>query len=109
MNKKSRYLKLYEECMTIRCFENKLLNLFSENVINGTTHTCLGQEINAIGVCSTLKKDDIVVSNHRSHGHFIAHCKDTKSLMKEILGKDNSINAGVGGSQQLNYKKKING
>jgi len=97
--------ELYNESNKIRFFENKLLDLFSKGLIKGTTHTCIGQENNAVGVCAALNKNDIVLSNHRCHGHFISHTKNYSGLLNEILGKSNGVCGGVGGSQHLFYKK----
>ena len=96
--------KFYEECLNIRNFEEGLLSLFAKGLIKGTTHTCIGQENNAVGVCSALNKNDIVLSNHRCHGHFLSHTKNFKGLLNEILGKENGVCGGVGGSQHLFYK-----
>ena len=106
MKKKESYIKeFYKESLKIRYFENMLLNLFSKGLIKGTTHTCLGQENNAVGVCAALNKTDIVLSNHRCHGHFLSHTKNFTGLLNEILGKKNGVCSGVGGSQHLSYKK----
>ena len=42
----------YKEMYRIRCFEETLLELFSANQLKGTTHTCIGQEANAVAVYS---------------------------------------------------------
>ena len=106
MSKKEKYfLKFYNESLKIRFFENKLLDLFSKGFIKGTTHTCVGQENNAVGVCAALDKNDIVLSNHRCHGHFLSHTKNYDGLLNEILGKKTGVCGGVGGSQHLSYKK----
>lgn len=97
--------KFYENSLKIRLFEQGLLNLFSKGLIKGTTHTCIGQENNAVGVCSALKKTDIVLSNHRCHGHFLSHTGNFEGLLNEILGKENGVCKGVGGSQHLFYNK----
>ena len=60
----------------IRVFEKCLLNLFSENRISGTTHTCIGQELSGAIVGNCLKKGDVVFSNHRCHGHYLGLTKD---------------------------------
>ena len=66
-----RYALLY----AIRMFEQSLLDLFTTGVLSGTTHTCLGQETVAVGVLSAIDRArDIVFSNHRGHGHFLAYC-----------------------------------
>ena len=104
-NKKKIITELYNESNKIRFFENKLLDLFSKGLIKGTTHTCIGQENNAVGVCAALNKNDIVLSNHRCHGHFISHTKNYSGLLNEILGKSNGVCGGVGGSQHLFFNK----
>jgi 2-oxoisovalerate dehydrogenase E1 component len=97
--------KFYEESLKIRFFENSLLDLFSKGLVKGTTHTSIGQENNAVGVCAALKSKDVVLSNHRCHGHFLAHTKNYGGLLNEILGKKTGVCGGIGGSQHLFYKK----
>ncbi|MFQ5458177.1 MAG: dehydrogenase E1 component subunit alpha/beta, partial [Myxococcota bacterium] len=67
----------------------------------GTTHTSIGQEANAVGVASALNPDDIIVSNHRGHAHFLAHIGDMDGLMAEMMGRETGVCGGWGGSQQL--------
>jgi len=43
--------------------------LFLENKIKGSAHPYIGEEAVATGVCALLRPEDIVVSNHRGHGH----------------------------------------
>ena len=64
----------YAQLLGIRLFEQSLLDLFSTGALSGTTHTCLGQETVAVGVVSAIERArDIVFSNHRGHGHFLAY------------------------------------
>jgi len=95
---------LYRQIYTIRCFENLLLEKFSSGIFRGTTHTSLGQEANAVGVLSHLLDGDIVVSNHRCHGHFLAYGGDPQALFAELMGKPSGICGGVGGSQHLHWR-----
>ena len=103
--KSRKLINLYKESFQIRLFEKKLLDLFSKGQIKGTTHTCLGQENSATGISSCLLKGDIVLSNHRCHGHFLAHTKNYKGLIHEILGNEEGVCNGIGGSQHLFYNK----
>jgi len=97
--------ELYAALLTIRCFEQSLLDMFGKGVLTGTTHTCLGQEATAVGVLSGLDRDrDIVFSNHRGHGHFLAYCGEIESLYLELMGKPAGVCAGRGGSQHLHYR-----
>ena len=80
--------KLYQSMYLIRRFEETVLENFSGGVFSGTTHTYLGQEANAVGVLDHLLDGDIVVSNHRSHGHLLARGADLNPLMAEIMAKE---------------------
>jgi TPP-dependent pyruvate/acetoin dehydrogenase alpha subunit len=86
----------------IRRFEETLLEMFSQGLLVGTTHTCIGQEANAVGVIAHLdNRRDIVVSNHRCHGHFLAFTGDRLGLLAEVMGRVDGVSGGKGGSQHL--------
>jgi len=86
----------------IRAFEQKLLDLFSEGKLFGTTHTCIGQETCAAALYPHLDSTrDAIFTNHRCHGHYLAHGGSMRALMAEIMGKVGGICGGRGGSQHL--------
>ncbi|QFY08854.1 thiamine pyrophosphate-dependent dehydrogenase E1 component subunit alpha [Nonomuraea phyllanthi] len=87
--------------LLIRCFERKLLALFEQGELNGTTHTCLGQEYIPVALRTLLREDDWVFSNHRGHGHYLARFEDPEGLLAEIMGRKGAVCEGVGGSQHL--------
>lgn len=92
----------FEQMVLIRETETKLLELFGSGRLNGTVHTCIGQEACAVGVISALDKArDILFSNHRGHGHYLAYCDDLKGLIAEVMGKSEGTCGGIGGSQHL--------
>jgi len=95
---------LYKEMYRIRRFEETVLENFSGGLFFGTTHTYLGQEANAVGILKNLNSNDIVFSNHRSHGHFLAYGGDPRSLFAELMGKATGPCAGRGGSQHLHWR-----
>lgn len=95
---------LYRALYRIRRFEETVLNEFSSGVFYGTTHTYIGQEADAVGVLSNLQDDDIVFSNHRCHGHFIAYGGDMRALFAELMGKTSGVGGGRGGSQHIHWK-----
>jgi acetoin:2,6-dichlorophenolindophenol oxidoreductase subunit alpha len=95
---------LYRAMLRIRRFEETVLDEFSHGRFYGTTHTYLGQEANAVGVLSHLGPDDIVVSNHRCHGHFLAYGGDMRSLFAELMGRATGVCGGRGGSQHLHWR-----
>ncbi len=86
--------------LLIRHFELALLELFSAGQIAGTTHTCLGQEYIPVALASLLEPA-FVLSNHRGHGHYLAHFDDPAGLLAEITGRDGAVCGGMGGSQHL--------
>jgi TPP-dependent pyruvate/acetoin dehydrogenase alpha subunit len=95
---------LYRSMLRIRRFEETVLEEFSRGRFFGTTHTYIGQEANAVGVLSNLESGDIVVSNHRSHGHFLAYGGDMHGLFAELMGKSTGVSGGRGGSQHLHWR-----
>ena len=97
-----RVAGLSARMVLIRRFEELLLELFSAGKLHGTTHTCIGQEANAVGVLSHLEHGhDAVVTNHRCHGHYLALTDDVTGLLHEVMGKEGGVCGGKGGSQHL--------
>lgn len=87
--------------LLIRHFELALLELFARGELNGTTHTCLGQEYVPVALAPLLRDTDYVFSNHRGHGHYLARFGDPAGLLAEIMGRDGGVCNGVGGSQHI--------
>jgi len=90
-----------KEALRIRRVEEKFLELFSLGKLNGTVHTCVGQEFSAIAFAGQLKKKDFIFSNHRCHGHYISFTGDVRGLLAELLGKASGVSGGIGSSQHL--------
>jgi TPP-dependent pyruvate/acetoin dehydrogenase alpha subunit len=64
---------MYEEMLLIRRFEEKLIELSQEKgKLVGMQILAYGQEAVAVGIVKALEPDDVIVSNHRSHGHLLA-------------------------------------
>jgi TPP-dependent pyruvate/acetoin dehydrogenase alpha subunit len=95
---------LYTTMYRIRRFEETVLDEFKRGVFSGTTHTYLGQEADAAGVIFSLHEQDIVVTNHRCHGHFLAYGGDMRALFAELMGKATGVCGGRGGSQHLHWR-----
>lgn len=93
--------RIIKEAIRIRRVEEKFLELFSAGKLNGTVHTCVGQEFSAVAFAGQLKKKDFIFSNHRCHGHYIAFTGDVRGLLAELLGKASGVSGGIGSSQHL--------
>lgn len=103
-NSQTKSAGLYKALYRIRRFEEIVLENFSKGVFSGTTHTYLGQEANAVGILCQSDPEDIIFSNHRCHGHFLAYGGDMRALFAELLGKSTGVCAGRGGSQHLHCR-----
>ncbi|MDC0335785.1 thiamine pyrophosphate-dependent enzyme [Pseudodesulfovibrio sp.] len=90
-----------QDALRIRRVEETFLDLFAQGKLNGTVHTCIGQEFSALAFAGRLSTGDALVSNHRCHGHYLAFTKDIYGLMAELMGKKTGVCGGVGSSQHL--------
>jgi 2-oxoisovalerate dehydrogenase E1 component len=93
--------RLLRKALGIRMFEQRLLKLFSEGRLNGTVHTCIGQEWTGVAVAEHLRPADVIFSNHRCHGHYLARTGNYTGLFAEIMGREAGICRGRGGSQHI--------
>ena len=96
-----RFLECYRTMLLIRLFEEALADLFSKNLIGGTSHFSIGQDACAVGVISAARDTDYLVSNHRGHGHLLARGLDPVRVMAELLGRKAGYCMGRGGSQHM--------
>jgi pyruvate dehydrogenase E1 component alpha subunit len=94
-------LKMYEQMLTIRRFEEKAIEFFEHNALRGSIHLCVGQEAVSVGVCSSLRREDFMVNTHRGHGNCIAKGGNLKLMMAELLGKSTGYCKGKGGSMHI--------
>jgi acetoin:2,6-dichlorophenolindophenol oxidoreductase subunit alpha len=90
-----------DSLLLIRHFEWRVLELFAAGMLAGTTHTCLGQEYVPVALSALLDTRDMVFSNHRGHGHYLARHAEPAGLLAEMMGRQGAICQGVGGSQHL--------
>lgn len=94
-------VKLYETMCTIRKFEECVKHDFLAGEIPGFTHSYIGEEAIATGVCAALRDDDVIESTHRGHGHCVAKGADVNRMMAEIFGKETGLCKGRGGSMHI--------
>ena len=98
---REKLVEMLRKMLEIRFFEEKVFELYGQNLVPGTIHLYTGEEAVAVGVCSALKKEDYITSTHRGHGHCIAKGADPKRVMAEILGKKTGYCKGKGGSMHI--------
>ncbi|AEG58367.1 thiamine pyrophosphate-dependent dehydrogenase E1 component subunit alpha [Desulforamulus ruminis] len=95
-------LELLRTMLLIRRFEEKLEDLSREpGKLHGMMIVCTGQEAVAAGVSAALEAQDVIISNHRSHGHLIAKGAEPDLIMAEIFGKTTGYNKGKSGTLHI--------
>jgi pyruvate dehydrogenase E1 component alpha subunit len=64
-------------------------------------HLSIGQEAAAAGVGLALRPDDLAMSGHRSHAHYLAKGGDLNAMVAEMHGRETGCCHGRGGSMHL--------
>ncbi len=96
-----RALALLATMWRIRLFEERVGALKRADEVHGLVHLSVGQEGVAAGVCTQLRDDDAVYSGHRAHGHAIAKGAPLGRVLAELMGRDDGLCRGLGGSMHL--------
>jgi len=91
----------YRTMLRIRAFEETAEGAATEGLVKGAIHLSIGQEAVASGVCANLRRDDMISSTHRGHGHTLAKGADPVAMMKELFGRDGGSCGGKGGSMHI--------
>ncbi len=95
-------LKILEQMLLIRRFEEKSSMMYGLRKIGGFCHLYIGQEAVAVGTIASLDLErDYVVTAYRDHGHALACGMDPKGIMAELYGKKSGCSKGKGGSMHL--------
>lgn len=103
----SKLFNAYKKMLLIRIAEEEIAKYYLENKVMSFVHFYVGQEAVAVGVCEALRKQDRVMGNHRSHGHYLARGGDLKRMICELLGKEYGSSKGKGGSMHM-IDKSVN-
>jgi pyruvate dehydrogenase E1 component alpha subunit len=93
---------MYEKMVLARKFEESIIRLCrEEGKVVGMQILAVGQEAVAVGVVEALEPADVIISNHRSHGHLLARGAAPDTLMAEIMAKATGVNKGKAGTLHL--------
>ena len=120
--RRSELLWMYQQMTLIRTFEEKLLTLKDDDLVNGPVHTSVGQEAVAVGAALAMRKQDKFTGTHRAHHQYLAKAFTSSApkhydplrdgltdemqahvltLLKEIMGLAGGCSGGRGGSMHL--------
>ena len=100
-------LKLFQQMVLIRRFEEKCAESYSLGKIGGFCHLYIGQEAVGVGAISAIREDDYVITSYREHGQAIAKGISPEAVMAELYGKAGGCSHGKGGSMHL-FDKSVN-
>jgi pyruvate dehydrogenase E1 component alpha subunit len=98
---REQLLEMHYQMALIRRFEDKAAEEYSLGRIGGFLHLYIGQEASGMGIISTLRPEDYVVSSYREHGHAILKGMEPRAVMAELLGKATGCSKGKGGSMHM--------
>ncbi len=93
--------KFYQQMLLIRRFEEKCVELYSNQKIRGFLHLYTGEEAIAVGIMHALNQEDAVLATYREHGQALARGISAKSILAEMFGKIEGCSRGRGGSMHL--------
>jgi len=94
-------LHMYRQMAKIRAFEEQVNELYKGAKMPGLAHLYVGEEGVAVGVCEALRRDDVITSTHRGHGHCLAKGATVDRMFAELLGKEAGYCRGKGGSMHI--------
>jgi acetoin:2,6-dichlorophenolindophenol oxidoreductase subunit alpha len=94
-------LAMYRSLHLLRGFGKRAHDLFLQNLVKGTTHLSLGQEAVASGFGAAMAPHDYTFATYRGHAHSLARGMDPGAALAELLGRENGILGGKGGSMHL--------
>ena len=99
---RARSIALLRMMERIRAFEEQaILAAERDKLVLGAIHPSIGQEACAAGIMQALRRDDILLSTHRGHGHTLAKGADPLAMFRELLGRAGGCCGGKGGSMHI--------
>jgi pyruvate dehydrogenase E1 component alpha subunit len=101
MSDQETICRLYESMVLIRQVEEGLRAEYASRNIRGPIHLSIGQEAVAAGVLGATTADDLCVSTHRNHAHYLAKGGDLQRMIDEMYGLPTGCCGGAGGSMHL--------
>src|SRR4030081_2126356 len=94
-------LTMYRMQVELRESEQRAFDLFLQSLVKGTSHLSLGQEAVAAGCAAAMRPGDLSFCTYRGHAHTIARGVSIEKVLGELMGRDNGLLRGKGGSMHL--------
>ncbi|BAU07956.1 pyruvate dehydrogenase (acetyl-transferring) E1 component subunit alpha [Fischerella thermalis CCMEE 5198] len=96
-------LRLYQDMVLGRTFEDKCAEMYYRGKMFGFVHLYNGQEAVSTGVIQGAMRpgEDFVCSTYRDHVHALSAGVPAKEVMAELFGKATGCSKGRGGSMHM--------
>jgi TPP-dependent pyruvate/acetoin dehydrogenase alpha subunit len=94
-------LRMFRMQVELRESEQRAYDLFLQNLVKGTSHLSLGQEAVATGFAAAMEPGDLTFCTYRGHAHTLARGVPMDRVLGELMGRDNGLLRGKGGSMHL--------
>jgi TPP-dependent pyruvate/acetoin dehydrogenase alpha subunit len=94
-------LRMYRLQVELRECEQRAYDLSLQNLVKGTSHLSLGQEAVAAGFAAAMEPGDLTFCTYRGHAHTLARGVSMEKVLGELMGRDNGLLRGKGGSMHL--------
>lgn len=95
-------LRLYEDMILGRFFEDKCAEMYYRGKMFGFVHLYNGQEAVSTGVIQAMRPgEDYVCSTYRDHVHALSAGVPASEVMAELFGKATGCSKGRGGSMHM--------
>lgn len=91
----------YERMLELRMVEDRILELFREGDVPGSTHTAQGQEAISVALATVTSPTDPVTCTYRGHTMALALGLAPEQVIGEVMGRSIGALGGVGGSMHL--------
>lgn len=99
---KEEGLRLYEDMVLGRMFEDKCAEMYYRGKMFGFVHLYNGQEAVSSGVIQAMRPgEDFVSSTYRDHVHALSAGVPAREVMAELFGKETGCSKGRGGSMHM--------
>src|ERR1700690_2123230 len=94
-------LRVFRSLIELRETEQKAHDMFLQNLVKGTVPLSLGMEGVAAGCGAAMEPGDLTFCTYRGHAHTLARGVPMERVLGELMGRDNGLLRGKGGSMHL--------
>jgi pyruvate dehydrogenase E1 component alpha subunit len=93
--------KMLFHLLQVRAYESEISVRYDQEKMRCPVHLSIGQEAVAAAISCVLTDNDLAVSSHRSHAHYLGKGGRGDKMIAEIYGKASGCSGGMGGSMHL--------